>query len=589
MTLPGPSGSTRDRGQGQGQGRGQGQGGEGCPPNATNRHHRVDFRYGWMPSPEMPRPPLPDAALPGIEEAEDEREHRCQHECHGHHPLGPRRARPRSSRVCGGDQNQNQTQNQNLNVNLNVNPNPSLHLHPAPKRSASGSTGTSSTHTYVGGHCDHCKRSHRSSGTLSGNGAPAYAYAYNHAQQAQPHPASATAGDDLPVHVPRVRQAPAGASSASARAPSARPCARPRPPEQEHERRKSWLSVLSPKKLFSFSPRKRRSVAEVDASSGHTCLTNVNCNADADGDKDENENEADFYASTSANANVNANANAELLGRTHAAHVQVRKREVHPAEWRAYGMWARPWLGHAYGDVVVRNATPSDTPRELSPPQVEEMIATLWEDERPHPERWIPHVQSAAGRTAAEPVPRAQSARAAPLYFDLRLRADDVKLGEPEPEPIPYAHLAPLDMPLANDDPTFCEGPNGAQPATYPGVPRLRIAAVAGDAQAAFPWPVTVLPHHEALPVLVADVVHALVANFEERLAAPELDALSDTRRTMVFQAYWRRMRLPVGGRTPPETDGLRRVDYLGDAICFRGLEPNRDGDGFVLFLGPPP
>ena len=120
-------------------------------------------------------------------------------------------------------------------------------------------------------------------------------------------------------------------------------------------------------------------------------------------------------------------------------------------------------------------------------------------------------------------------------------------------------------------------------------MPRLRIAAVAGDAQHAFPWPVTVLPHHEALPVLVADVVHALVANFEERLTGDEADALSESRRVMVHQAYWRRMRLPVGGRTPAETDGLRRVDYVGDAIYFQGLEPSPDGDGFVLFLGPPP
>ena len=106
------------------------------------------------------------------------------------------------------------------------------------------------------------------------------------------------------------------------------------------------------------------------ATSGHTYLTSVNAaNEDEgegqDGNENENENEADFYASPSANVNVNvnvnaaanANANAEFLGRTHAAHVQVRKREVHPAEWRAYGMWARPWLGPEYGDMVVRNAS----------------------------------------------------------------------------------------------------------------------------------------------------------------------------------------------------------------------------------------
>ena len=108
------------------------------------------------------------------------------------------------------------------------------------------------------------------------------------------------------------------------------------------------------------------------ATSGHTYLTSVNAanggsdeNGNGNGNEDEDENAAEFYASTSANVNVNvnvnaaanANANAEFLGRTHAAHVQVRKREVHPAEWRAYGMWARPWLGPEYGDMVVRNAS----------------------------------------------------------------------------------------------------------------------------------------------------------------------------------------------------------------------------------------
>ena len=196
--LPGASSTPRrqpDRGQGQSE--------EGSPQNATNRHHRVDFRRGWMPSPEMPRLPLPDvgAALPGIGEAEDGREHeyehehgrRCeQHHGHAHHPLDLRRARPRSSRMHGGDENQT------LNVNPNVNPNPNPNLHPAPRRSVSGSTGTSSTRTAHTTHnntyahagrcqqchchcqCSSCKRPLRSTGTLwaAGHGAAAYAHTY---------------------------------------------------------------------------------------------------------------------------------------------------------------------------------------------------------------------------------------------------------------------------------------------------------------------------------------------------------------------------------------------------------------------------
>ena len=117
----------------------------------------------------------------------------------------------------------------------------------------------------------------------------------------------------------------------------------------------------------------------------------------------------------------------------------------------------------------------------------------------------------------------------------------------------------------------------------------MRITGLAGDSQHEFPWPVTVMPHHEALPVLVSDVVNALIANFEERLTIEEIEALSEGRKLMLYHAYWRRIRFPVGGRTLPDDDGLRRVDYLGDAVFFRGLEPNPCGDGFMLFTGPPP
>lgn len=89
---------------------------------------------------------------------------------------------------------------------------------------------------------------------------------------------------------------------------------------------------------------------ETDASLGRSYQVELQV---TNSNTSETENE---YASTS----VAANANAEFLGRTRAAHVQVvqvRKREVCPAEWRAYGMWARPWLGKEYGDMVVRNAS----------------------------------------------------------------------------------------------------------------------------------------------------------------------------------------------------------------------------------------
>ena len=265
MALPGPSNtstSTNTRRR-RDQDRGEDSGGEGWAPNATNTYHRVDFRRAWVPSPEMAPAPLPDAPLPGIEEDEDELEFEHGHEQGHEHPPGSRCApRTRSARayVFGCEENPH------ANVNPSPNPNPSF---PAPKRSASGSTGTGTassrtasvhmpTHTHTtSGYCKRPLR--RSTGTFSGNGHGAGAAAY--VQQPHTHPGDA---NDLPVHVPRVRQAPATAASA-------RPCARPRPPacEQEREcdqgdsasltvRRKSWLSVLSPKKLFSSHPRAYR-------------------------------------------------------------------------------------------------------------------------------------------------------------------------------------------------------------------------------------------------------------------------------------------------------------------------------------------
>ncbi|KAI0353847.1 hypothetical protein OH77DRAFT_1426656 [Trametes cingulata] len=273
------------------------------------------------------------------------------------------------------------------------------------------------------------------------------------------------------------------------------------------------------------------------------------------------------------------------------------RREISPAEWRAYGYWARPRLGGTWG-FTVNNATPPDIPRELSPPEVDAMIASLREPGgATFPENWVGRVQHPAlpPRPDLWPTPRQRYdplpgevqlnpwlvhriTGPPPLHFDLRLRAADVKLNIPSADGNRVERVE-----------FDCDGPNGSQPATYPGVPRLRICALAGDSQPTFWWPVTVLPHHEALPVQVCDVLDALIANFEERMTADEFRQLSEERVQMLCRAYARRTALVVGGRTCPRDDGLRRVDYLGDSVCFRGLEPAPDGEGFMLFVGPPP
>ncbi|KAI9062019.1 hypothetical protein FKP32DRAFT_1574749 [Trametes sanguinea] len=277
-----------------------------------------------------------------------------------------------------------------------------------------------------------------------------------------------------------------------------------------------------------------------------------------------------------------------------------QRREVTPADWRAYGYWARPFLIN-FG-LSVNNATPAENPRELGPAEVDAMLASLRDQGgESHPENWVPRVRHPClpprpdlwrtPQQSPEPLPDEiqlnpwlvhRRTGPPPLHFDLRLRAADVLLNG-----APYDTGFELWPGMRSD--FYCEGPNGSQPATYPGVPRLRVVGILDDPQLEFAWPFTILPRHEALPVLMRDVLDALIANFEERMTQAEVRLLSPERRSMVFRAYTRRTTLLVAGVACPADDGLRRVDYLGDNVCFRGLEPAPDGQGFLLCLGPPP
>jgi len=52
--------------------------------------------------------------------------------------------------------------------------------------------------------------------------------------------------------------------------------------------------------------------------------------------------------------------------------------------------------------------------------------------------------------------------------------------------------------------------------------------------------------------------------------------------------AYWSRVRRNQIMDLHSNNDGLRRVDYMGDRVMFRGLEPSPRKDGtWMLFLGP--
>lgn len=175
-----------------------------------------------------------------------------------------------------------------------------------------------------------------------------------------------------------------------------------------------------------------------------------------------------------------------------------------------------------------------------------------------------------------------------PIRFDIRLGADAALAGEGPPIP---EDPVPLLMFLCPN------GPNGAQPATYPGLRQLHISGIADDPVAKFPWPFTVTTSHESLPITVLDVMDAIYCNFEQLMTAEEYASLDIERKHQVERAFHVRqaikrssdMLLICTGRPPRlEDDGIRRVDYLGDRWIFRGLEPAPDGNGFILFVGPP-
>ncbi|OCH94008.1 hypothetical protein OBBRIDRAFT_216325 [Obba rivulosa] len=267
-----------------------------------------------------------------------------------------------------------------------------------------------------------------------------------------------------------------------------------------------------------------------------------------------------------------------------------------PADWRAYGYWARPKVN----GVVVNNATPPIQPRELSPEDIELAFASLRGQEgSPHPANWQARIEhpSLPPRPSLWPTPpssphptlRTTELELNPflehrlfgqpaITFDLRGAAHAVFIGDfdpPWPNPEQPAVLFETD------------GANGCQPATYPGVSELRIVALADDPLGHFLWPFTVVPHHPSLPVLVKDVIEAILANFNEFMTKEEFNGLSDGRKEQLMTTYWSRVFKMVNGKIPGADDGLRRTDYLGESRFFRGLEPMKDGSGFVLFLCP--
>lgn len=132
---------------------------------------------------------------------------------------------------------------------------------------------------------------------------------------------------------------------------------------------------------------------------------------------------------------------------------------------------------------------------------------------------------------------------------------------------------------------------DNAQPATRPFLTTMHIDGVADDPAPSFPWPIVV---SNELGITCADVFYAIYNNFQEYVTTDEYNSWTGRRREQAARAYHRRVRQPLDWSRPdeilgPDGDGLRRIDYMGDKVMFRGLDvsPLRDGT-WLMFVGPP-
>ena len=190
------------------------------------------------------------------------------------------------------------------------------------------------------------------------------------------------------------------------------------------------------------------------------------------------------------------------------------------ADWRAYGHWARPVIN----GVIVRNASgslhlcfsrstfvhivrhtaaPPPVPRKLDCAQVEAVMQSLVDAAGvPHPENWIAGVEHPSlppqpslwrhpPQHDAPPSPSELQLNPflehrrygmTPIQYDLRwFHFDDplVVLGElpPNGDTSLWPEIVYFSL----------QGPNGAQPATYPGVNSMKITMLADDTLPVFP------------------------------------------------------------------------------------------------------
>lgn len=93
------------------------------------------------------------------------------------------------------------------------------------------------------------------------------------------------------------------------------------------------------------------------------------------------------------------------------------------------------------------------------------------------------------------------------------------------------------------------------------------------------------------------DVFQALYDNFQQHVSRREYNNWDERQQNIARSACWNRHGQNqhrhnwLGESALPGGPHLRRIDYLGDRVMFRGLEPvpaqEKNGSAWILFLGP--
>jgi hypothetical protein len=114
----------------------------------------------------------------------------------------------------------------------------------------------------------------------------------------------------------------------------------------------------------------------------------------------------------------------------------------------------------------------------------------------------------------------------------------------------------------------------------------MHIKDVADDTAPQFPWPILITNEQG---IILEDVFNAISDNFSLHVAVEEYNSWDERRRDQAGTAYWSRVRRTQSMHSyHTYNDGLRRFDYMGDRVMFRGLEPSPRKDGtWMLFVGP--